>query len=109
MLKRNDFLEKRFVHNGEAINLVIAVIRQAWEDAFLPENTEFKEDRAYAIKLFEDTEGKWKRSFQLLTDASGLSASKLKEYYYKYKILRIRYGLKILPEDAFYHILEVLL
>lgn len=106
MLKRNDFLEKRFVHHGGAINLIIAVIRQAWEDAFLPENTEFKEDRVYAIKLFEDTEGKWKRSFDLLADASGINAQKLKEYYYKYKILRICYGLNIPPEDAFYHILE---
>lgn len=109
MLKRNDFLEKRFVSNGEAINLVIAVIRQAWEDAFLPENTEFKEDRVYAIKLFEDAKGKWQRSFQLLTEASGLNGPKLKEYYYKYKILRICYGFKILPEDAFYHILEDIL
>lgn len=109
MLKRNDFLEKRFIRNGGAINLVIAVIKQAWEDAFLPETTEFKEDRCNAIKLFEDRDNRWERSFQLLTEASGLNGPKLREYYCKYKILRIYYGFKLLPEDAFYYILEDIL
>lgn len=102
-------IDPREITESGEINLVIAIIRQAWDDVFSNASAKDKENRDQAIQLFEEESGKWHRSLDIMSEAIGLNSNKIREGYWEYKNAILRKRLKVDSSTAFYFLIRNLL
>lgn len=102
-------IDPREITESGEINLLIAIIRQAWDDVFNNYLSNDKDNKEQSRQLFEDTNGRWHRSLNIMSEAIGLDANKIREGYWEYKTAIMKKRTKIDSSSAFYFLIRNLL
>lgn len=109
-------LPERFLLPTPEENLVAAIIKQAWCDAFCKKVRDYygnyhrNTDRKYAIRMFEaDVADEYRQSLGCLADALMLDDERIIKGYRIYKKLLAEGKAKHKPSEAFDALLKILI
>ena len=108
MNKHRTHLPTRFLMRTAEEDLMVAIIKQAWCDAFMIITAQEyyalhqKKEQKNAKRMFEaPTTDEWRQSLGTLAEAVGMDDDDIVEGYLKYKRLRLAGKTEIEPEEAF--------
>ncbi len=113
--KHRTHLPKRFLLNTPEENLVAAIIRQAWCDAFMRERCGYigihlKKEKDAAVKMFEENKtNEYRQSLTNLADLLGINDKDIVRGYFWYKQTREEGSATSSPDSAFDTLLKVLI
>lgn len=115
MNKHRTNLLNRFILQTPEENLVAAVLRQAWCDAFMSITAEGeyygyhqRQEQKYAKRMFEgQLKDEWRQSLRILASALEIDDNSLVSGYLKYK--KVANKTDVDPEKAFNILLKTLI
>lgn len=115
MSKPHTSLLNRFIFQTPEENLVAAILRQAWCDAFMIITAEGeyygyhqRQEQRYAKRMFEgQPKDEWRQSLRVLASAIEIDDNSLVDGYFKYK--KVVKKSEVEPEKAFDILLKTLI
>lgn len=114
MKKHRTHLPTRFLMTTPEENLVAAIIKQTWCDAFMKEThgyvgTHNKNEKKRALQMFEsDTSDEWRKSLGYLAGAVQIEDEDLVQGYSRYKKALEKGIATVEPDEAFDILLKTL-
>lgn len=114
MKRHRTHLPTRFLMMTPEENLVVAIIRQAWCDAFMKETHGYvgvhkKNEQRRAVQMFEsDTYDEWRKSLGYLAGSIQIEDEDLIKGYSRYKKALEKGIAAVEPDEAFDILLKTL-